>query len=186
MNKKTASSQYASNQFGMSNGDPGKREARQGRRDARQSTRGGGGKDQEVSMNCSKDGCATFNTGGGKSNVGRETNRQNKGGAKGLSGRPQLARGRVLNERQANKARKESEKIRASAPARPMTRMEKEKASEMGPPAPAKEKTVKQPAVTAASRKAAERKANAPAPKPVVKKGLGNIFKRRQVQKITI
>lgn len=178
MNKKLASSQYAANTYGMSSDGPKPKRGR----------RGGGGKDQEVSMSCSKDGCATFNTGGGKSNVGRETNRQNKGGAKGLSGRPQLARGRVLNERQANKARKEKEKIRAAAPARAMTRKEKEKASVMGPPTPSyvSEKPKSEPKVTAASRKAAERKANAPAPLQPAKKGLSKVFNRRKTQKITI
>ena len=49
--KSLASRQYASNQFGMSNGDPGKRQAR---REARQSRRGGGGSDDAVQV-CTKE-----------------------------------------------------------------------------------------------------------------------------------
>lgn len=84
MNKKIASQQYASNQMGQK---PPKvlqaiKNAFKGK---------GGSKDHPgaVKMECSKTGCGAMNAGGGKSNVGRQTNRQNKGGAKGLSTRKQ-------------------------------------------------------------------------------------------------
>ena len=92
--KSMASLQYAANNFGMSNGGP-KRPKK---------NKGGEGQD----MSCSKDGCATYNTGGGKSNVGRETNRQNVGGAKGLSTKAQY-KSKVVNK---EKEAKRMEKIR--------------------------------------------------------------------------
>lgn len=76
MNKKLASQQYSMNQMGMGPKRPKK-------------SKGG---DQEVDMSCSKDGCATFNAGGGRSRVNEKTNRQNKGGAKGLSTRAQYSK----------------------------------------------------------------------------------------------
>jgi len=101
MNKKLASQQYSANQMGMAGPKRPKK------------SKGGG---QEVSMECSKDGCATFNTGGGKSNVGRQTNRQNKGGAKGLSMRPKYQKNIIKPGSLKEKRHKRSlEKVRAAA-----------------------------------------------------------------------
>jgi len=158
--KSMASRQYAANQFGMTDGPKRPKKGRSGEK----------GQD----MSCSKDGCATFNTGGGKSNVGRETNRQNKGGAKGLSMKAKYSK-QVLNERQIRRAQKENEKIRAKAPARPMTRLESQKANEMRPSRQDyNDNNV--PRVSSAR----------PAPKPAKKGVLGKIFKPRKTQKITI
>ena len=104
-----ASLQYAANQFGMSNSDPKPKRGR----------RGGGGKDQEVSMSCSKDGCATYNT-GGRSRVGEKTNRQNKGGAKGLSTRAQYSK-QVLKPG-SRKAKRWSKSIQKVKDNKPMSR----------------------------------------------------------------
>lgn len=154
MNKKLASSQYAANNFGMSSDGP--KRPKKGR---------GGEKGQD--MSCSKDGCATYNTGGGKSNVGRETNRQNKGGAKGLSTRAQYSKKVLKTGSRAEKRwEKKIAKVKANAPARPMTRKEKEMASEMRP----------------SRQDYNDNNVTKSAPK-MAKKGL---FKRRQVQKITI
>lgn len=90
--KSMASRQYTMNQFGMTDGPKRPKRGRSGEK----------GQD----MSCSKDGCATFNTGGGKSNVGRETNRQNKGGAKGLSTRSQYSKKIVNKEKEAKKMEK--------------------------------------------------------------------------------
>jgi hypothetical protein len=101
MNKKLASQQYSANQMGMA----GPKRPKKGR---------SGEKGQD--MSCSKDGCATFNTGGGKSNVGRETNRQNKGGAKGLSMRPKYQKNIIKPGSLKEKRHKRSlEKVRAAA-----------------------------------------------------------------------
>jgi hypothetical protein len=85
--KMMASRQYASNQMGGPLPKLGQK--------IKQIFKGkGGSKDHPgaVTMECSKDGCGSMNAGGGKSNVGRETNRQNKGGAKGLSTRKQYSK----------------------------------------------------------------------------------------------
>jgi hypothetical protein len=100
MNKKLASKQYAANQMGLM--------------DRKRPKKNGG--DKGPDMSCSKDGCATFNTGGGKSNVGRETNRQNKGGAKGLSMRPKYQKNIIKPGSLKEKRHKRSlEKVRAAA-----------------------------------------------------------------------
>jgi hypothetical protein len=61
IDKKTASRLYAMNQMGM---DRPKRPKKK--------------KDQEVSMNCSKDGCAAYDSGGGVSNVGNNDYKSGK------------------------------------------------------------------------------------------------------------
>ena len=102
MNKKLASQQYASNQMG-SNPGPGL-----GQR-IKNLFKGSGkpkGHPGAVTMECSKDGCGSMNAGGGKSNVGRETNRQNKGGAKGLSTKAQYSKKIVNKEKEAKKMEK--------------------------------------------------------------------------------
>ncbi len=85
MNKKLASKQYAANQMGVMD-----------RKRPKKSDGGGEG------MSCSKEGCGAYNSGSGRSGVGEKTNRQNKGGAKGLSSRPQYA-SRVMSKKQADK-----------------------------------------------------------------------------------
>jgi hypothetical protein len=85
--KSMASKQYTANQFGMTSGPKRPKKTKSG--------------DQEVSMECSKDGCGTFNS-GGRSRVGEKTNRQNKGGAKGLSSKPQYA-SKVMSKKEADK-----------------------------------------------------------------------------------
>lgn len=115
MNKKMASQQYAANQMGGPFPKLGQKlkEVFKGK---------GGSKDHPgaVTMECSKDGCGTFNTGGGKSNVGRETNRQNKGGAKGLSTRSQYSK-QVLKPG-SRKAKRWSKSIQKVKDNKPMTR----------------------------------------------------------------
>lgn len=109
-----ASRQYASNQFGMSNGDPKKKK----------------GSDDAVKV-CSKDnpaGCGAY-AGGGQA-----TNAQNTGGAKGLSSKPQYA-SKVVSKKEAEKRAKEMEKIRANAPAM-KTQTKKQREAVAGPPKP--------------------------------------------------
>lgn len=124
--KSLASLQYAANQFGMSNGDPGKRQAR---REARQARRGGGGSDDAVQV-CTKETakegkCGAYLGGGeSKGNVQRTKSKKPAGGEKN----------KVLNPRQAARRARKFEKMRANAPARPMTA--KEKKNLVGPPAP--------------------------------------------------
>ena len=116
MNKKLASQQYASNQMG-SNPGPGL-----GQR-IKNLFKGSGkpkGHPGAVTMECSKDGCGAMNAGGGKSNVGRETNRQNKGGAKGLSTRSQYSK-QVLKPG-SRKAKRWSKSIQKVKDNKPMTR----------------------------------------------------------------
>lgn len=84
MNKKLASQQYAANQMGMA--------------DRKRPKKNGDGE----GMSCSKEGCGAYNSGSGRSGVGEKTNRQNKGGAKGLSSRPQYA-SKVMSKKQADK-----------------------------------------------------------------------------------
>jgi hypothetical protein len=91
MNKKLASQQYAANQMGMA--------------DRKRPKKSGDGE----GMSCSKEGCGAYNSGSGRSGVGEKTNRQNKGGAKGLSSRPQYASKIVNKERAAKKM----ERVRA-------------------------------------------------------------------------
>jgi len=93
--KSMASMQYAANQFGMNNGPK------------RPKKNNGGG--QEVSMSCSEHGCSAYDSGSGRSGVGQQTNRQNRGGAKGLSTKAQY-KSKVVNK---EKEAKKMEKIRA-------------------------------------------------------------------------
>ena len=86
MNKKLASKQYAANQMGMA--------------DRKRPKKSNGGEGE--GMSCSKEGCGAYNSGSGRSGVGQKTNRQNKGGAKGLSSRPQYA-SKVMSKKQADK-----------------------------------------------------------------------------------
>lgn len=183
-----ASKQYTANQFGMSNGDPGKR---QERREARQAGRGGGGKSDDNVQVCTKETakegkCGAF-AGGGPSTGNVQKSNYKKPSSSSRGGK------NVVLKPGSFKAKRHSRslaKVRENAPAmKNLTRKQKETQSQMGPPTPSyvTDKPKKpQPGVTAAARKAAERKANAPAPLPPAKKGLGKIFKRRQVQKITI
>lgn len=114
-----ASRQYASNQFGMSNGDP-------------KPKRGKGNKDKGDAVQvCSKDnpgGC------GWASDSGSPSNAQNTGGAPGLSMKPRYKK-QVLNKRQAKRWAKKMEKIRANAPAM-NTQPKKQREAVAGPPAP--------------------------------------------------
>lgn len=86
--KSMASRQYAANQFGISNGGP-KRPKK--------------GKDGGEGMSCSKEGCGAYNSGSGRSGVGQQTNRQNKGGAGGLSTKAQYSKKVVNKEKEAKK-----------------------------------------------------------------------------------
>ncbi len=85
--KMMASRQYTANQFGMTDGPkrPKKNKSKEGE-----------------GMSCSKEGCGAYNSGSGRSGVGEKTNRQNKGGAKGLSSKPQYA-SRVMSKKEADK-----------------------------------------------------------------------------------
>jgi len=85
MNKKIASQQYAANQYGGNPG-PGLGQRIKNLFKGSDKPKGHPG---AVTMSCGKDGCGSMNAGGGKSNVGRKTNRQNKRGARGLSTRKQ-------------------------------------------------------------------------------------------------
>lgn len=89
--KSMASRQYAANQFGMSNGGP-KRPKKS--------------KDKGEGMSCSKEGCGAYNSGSGRSGVGEKTNRQNKGGAGGLSMKAQYKHKIVNKEKEAKKMEK--------------------------------------------------------------------------------
>jgi len=82
--KMMASRQYAANQFGMSGG-PGKKKKPKSE------------SDQEVNMSCSEHGCGAMEAGSSSN-----TNRQNKGGAKGLSSKPQYA-SKVMSKKEADK-----------------------------------------------------------------------------------
>lgn len=86
-----ASRQYAANQFGMSDRGP-KRPKK--------------GKDKGEGMSCSKEGCGAYNSGSGRSGVGQKTNRQNKGGAGGLSMKAQYSKKIVNKEKEAKKMEK--------------------------------------------------------------------------------
>lgn len=90
-----ASRQYTANMFGMSNGDPKKKK-----------------KEQEVSMECSKDGCSAYNAGGGKSNTGttRSSAVKTSSGSKGEANK-------VLSKKQADKRAEQFAKNRAKAAA---------------------------------------------------------------------
>jgi len=90
--KSMASRQYAANQFGMSDRGP-KRPKK---------SKGGEGE----GMSCSKEGCGAYNSGSGRSGVGEKTNRQNKGGAKGLSMKAQYSKKIVNKEKEAKKMEK--------------------------------------------------------------------------------
>jgi hypothetical protein len=99
MNKKLASQQYAANQMGMAD-----------RKRPKKSDGGGEG------MSCSKEGCGAYNSGSGRSGVGEKTNRQNKGGAKGLSMRPKYQKNIIKPGSLKEKRHKRSlEKVRAAA-----------------------------------------------------------------------
>lgn len=113
-----ASRQYAMNNFGMSNGGP------------KRPKKGKSG-DQEVSMNCSKDGCSAYDSGGGGSNVGTASY---KGGSSSGGSATTGEKNVVLSKRQAERRAVKFEKARAKAPAmRNMTKKQKEAASEMRP-----------------------------------------------------
>jgi hypothetical protein len=132
--KMMASRQYTANMFGMSNGDPGKRQARQERRDARQATRGGSKSNDNVEVctaKTAKEGKCGAYAGGGPS-TGTVQKAKNTKPSSGGEKNVVLKEGsRKLARHQRNLA-----KVREKAPARPMTRKEKEKASVMGPPTP--------------------------------------------------
>lgn len=85
-----ASRQYAANQFGMSNGPKRPKKS----------------KDKGEGMSCSKEGCGAYNSGSGRSGVGEKTNRQNKGGAGGLSMKAQYKHKIVNKEKEAKKMEK--------------------------------------------------------------------------------
>ena len=90
-----SSRQYMANMFGMSNGDPKKKK-----------------KDQEVSMECSKDGCSAYNAGGGKSNTGMSKSVAVK--------KPSSSKGeanKVLSKKQADKRADQFAKNRAKSAA---------------------------------------------------------------------
>ena len=180
MNKKLASQQYAANQMG----DPVRREARQERREARQATRGNGKSNDAVEVctaKTAKEGkCGAYAGGGPSTGTVKEAKntQPTSGGEKNKVLRP----GTLAYKIHKNKM----DKVRNNAaPMMNKTRKQKEVESQMGPPAPEKEKAPKQPAVTAASRKAAERKANAPEAKPLVKRGLFGRVKQRKTTKFT-
>lgn len=71
-------------------------------------------------MSCSKEGCGAYNSGSGRSGVGQKTNRQNKGGAKGLSTRAQYSK-QVLKPG-SRKAKRWSKSIQKVKDNKPMTR----------------------------------------------------------------
>lgn len=98
-NKSMASKQYAANQFGMSNGGP--------KRDKK-----GKSGDQEVSMNCSEDGCSAYDSGGGGSNAGTASY---KGGSSSPRSGSKGEKNKVLSKRQAEKRAVKFEKARAKA-----------------------------------------------------------------------
>lgn len=115
--KKLASSQYVSNMFGKSIGDPIK-------------GKGGGGKTEGVQV-CSKDNpgaCGAYSGSGGPSNA------QNRGGAKGLSNKPQYTN-KTQTKKEALKQSKKVEKIRRNAP-QMNTLTKKQRESLVGPPKP--------------------------------------------------
>lgn len=157
MNKKLASKQYAANQYGGNPGPGlGQRIKNLFKGDKPKNHRGA------VKMECSKTGCSAFNAGGGRSNTGSKSYTVKT--SSGTSG----AKNEVLKKgsRAEKKWQKKIGEVKANAPARPMTRKEKEKANEMRP----------------SRQDYNDNNVPKSAPK-MAKKGL---FRRRQVQKITV
>jgi hypothetical protein len=113
--KMMASRQYMANQFGMSNGGP------------KRPKKGKSG-EQEVSMNCSKDGCSAYDSGGGGSDVGSKSYTVKTSSSTGGE------KNKVLNKRQMARREDQFAKARAKAPAmKNMTKKQKEAANEMRP-----------------------------------------------------
>lgn len=105
-----ASRQYASNQFGVRNGDP-------------KPKRGKKKDNGDAVQVCSKDnpgGC------GWASESGQPSNAQNTGGAPGLSMKPRYQK-QVLSKRQAEKQGKKVAKIRQDAAERSKANSERRK-----------------------------------------------------------
>lgn len=99
--KSMASRQYAANQFGMSDRGP-KRPKK---------SKGGEGE----GMSCSKEGCGAYNSGSGRSGVGQKTNRQNKGGAKGLSMKAKYSKNVIKpGSLKAKRHHKKMEKVKSN------------------------------------------------------------------------
>ena len=180
-----ASKQYTANQFGKSSGDPGKRQARQDRRDARQASRSGKSDDnvQVCTKESAKKGKCGAYAGGGPS-TGTVQKAKNTKPSSGGEKNKVLKPGTWAYKRH----QKSMDKVRKNAPAmKNLTKKQKEAQSQMGPPTPSyvTEKPKKQTGVTAAARKAQERKQNASAPLQPVKKNIFGKPKQRKTTKFT-
>ena len=157
MNKKLASQQYASNQMGQK---PPK--VLQAIKNAFKGKGGSKNHPGAVKMECSKTGCSAYDSGGGGSNTGSRSYAVKSSSSTGGEKNVVLKKG----SRAERKWQEKISKVKESAPARPMTRKEKEKASEMRP----------------SRQDYNDNNVTKSAPK-MAKKGL---FRRRQVQKITV
>jgi hypothetical protein len=122
MNKKLASQQYASNQMGSTPG-PGL-----GKR-IKNLFKGDKPKNQrcDIQGSCSK--TAAYNAGGGKSNTGTKSYTVKTSSGTGGEKNVVLKKG----SRAEKRWQKKIGEVKSNAPARPMTRKEKEKANEMRP-----------------------------------------------------
>jgi len=127
MNKKIASKQYAINQYG---GNPGPGLGQK----IKNLFKGGEKKSHPgaVTMECSKTGCSAYESGGGGSDVGSKSYAVKTSSATGGEKNRVFKKGGFAERRWQKKIGA----VKANASARPMTRKEKEKASEMGPPRP--------------------------------------------------
>jgi hypothetical protein len=116
--KMMASRQYASNQFGVRNGDP---------KPKRGKKKDNGDAVQVCTKETAKEGKCGAYAGGGQStgNVQKAKNTKPTSGGE---------KNKVLNPRQAERRARKFEKARANAPARPMTAADKRKF--VGPPTP--------------------------------------------------
>ena len=172
-----ASKQYTANQFGMTDGP-------------KRPKKNGGGKSDDNVQVCTKEsakkgGCGAY-AGGGPSRGNVQKSNYKKPSSTSPGGK------RVVLQKGSRKEarwQRSLAKVRENAPAmKNMTRAQKEEQNKMGPPTPSyvTDKPKKQqPGATAAARKAAERKANAPAPLQPVKKGIFGKPKQRKTTKFT-
>jgi hypothetical protein len=133
--KSMASRQYAMNQFGMTDGDPGRRQARQERRDARQATRGGSKSDDNVEVctakTAKKGKCGAY-AGGGPS-TGTVQKAKNTKPSSGGEKNKVLKPGTWAYKRH----QKDINKVSKNAPAmKNLTKKQKEAQNFVGPPTP--------------------------------------------------
>ena len=128
--KMMASRQYAANQFGVSNGEPSKR---QERREARQATRGGGKSGDAVEVctaKTAKEGKCSAYGGGGPSTGTVQKAKNTKPSAGG-------EKNKVMSKKEAASWGKEIGKVKQNAPAmKNLTKKQKEAQNFVGPPTP--------------------------------------------------